>query len=241
MSKDNHRHTLSVVIPAFNEEKNIEAAVKNVVSAINEKISDYEIIIVDDGSVDNTADIVGKIASGNHRVKVHRNIKNMGFGYTYKKGVELARHDYISLIYGDNEILPQSISEMYGMIGQADIIVPFTINQKDRPPVRRCLTFFSTKMINFIFGLGLRYYNGFVIYKKEDIKHFNFSTDSFAFQVEALIKLIKSGRSFSQVGTYFMPRKYGRSKVFHTRNVLGVLKTIILLFIDTRILRQGEK
>jgi len=240
MDKNFTRRTVSVIIPAFNEEKNIEAAVKSVLFAVNGSVSDYEIIIIDDCSNDHTADIAGKIACQNHRIKVHRNGKNMGFGYTYRKGVELSRHEYISLINADNEILPQSISEMYGMLGEADIIIPFTINQKDRPPVRMCLTFFSTKMLNFLFGLNLRYYNGFVIYKKEDIKRFNFSTNSFAFQVEALVKLIKSGRSFAQVGTYFMPRKYGKSKVFHPRNVFGVLKTILQLFIDTRILHRGE-
>ena len=147
------------------------------------------------------------------------------------------------MIPGDNEISLDSIRAMYRKVLQekADIVIPYTLNYWIRPFLRRFLSCTFTKSLNLLFNLKLNYYNGPVIYKRELIKSAGLTTNSFAFQAEALIKLIKSGYSFNEVGMYIEKRPFGKSKALRLRNLLGVLKTIFVLFINVRILRKRLK
>lgn len=230
--------TISVIVPALNEEKNIAPTIENVLVAIGDRFSDYEIIVFDDCSSDRTGDIIEELAVTNKRIKVVHNKKTMGFGYNYRKGVEFANYDYISMIPGDNEISPDSIKDMYSAIGKADIVIPYTVNYWIRPLLRQYLSCIFTKTLNFLFNLRLNYYNGPVIHKRELIKSIGISTNSFAFQVEALVKLIKSGYSFIQVGMFLKERRHGKSKAFRFKNIIGVLKTIIILFLDVYLFKK---
>lgn len=219
--------SLSIIIPAYNEEKNLEAAVKSAITATEGKFNDYEIFIFDDYSQDKTGIIADKLAEANNQIKVIHNKKNEGFAYNYKKGVELSSNDYIFVVPGDNEILEESVSEILSLVGKADIIVPYTINCNVRPLSRRVISFLFTSLINLLFGLKLKYYNGPVVHKKELIKSISIKSKSFAFQAEALVKLIKKSHSFFEVGMYIRNRKYGKSKIFRLNNIIGIFKTII--------------
>jgi len=221
--------TLSIIIPAFNEEKNIESTVRNAISAAEGKFSDFEILLFDDCSQDNTGIIVDKLRRENSKIKVVHNKKNEGFAYNYKKGVELSNNDYVAMVPGDDEILAKSVSEIFGLVGRADIIIPYTVNRHIRSFSRRLISCFFTLLINFLFGLKLKYYNGPVVHKRELIQSIKIESDSFAFQAEALVQLIKRGSSFIEVGMYIRNRKYGKSKAMRLKNILGVLITIIKL------------
>ncbi len=164
----------------------------------------------------------------------------MGFGYNYRRGVELANFDYISMVPGDDEISAHSIKEMYGLVGTADIIIPYTLNYQIRPLARRCLSFLFTKTLNLLFNLKLNYYNGPVIHKREIIRSIALFTNSFAFQAEALIKLIRAGHSYVQVGMLLSERRHGKSKALRLKNILGVLKTIIALFIEVYLIKKTK-
>src|SRR3990167_1852980 len=114
--------SLSVIIPAYNEEGNIAAAVGEVVRAVNDKLDDYEIIIINDHRNDRTGSIAEELSRGNSHIKVVHNARNMGLGYNYKKGVELAEKEYVVMFPGDNEVLGKSIENMSNLIGKADKI-----------------------------------------------------------------------------------------------------------------------
>jgi len=230
--------TISVIIPALNEENNITSTIENVLLAIGDKFSDYEIIVFNDCSSDKTGDIIEELAATNKKIKVINNKNTMGFGYNYRKGVELSSYEYISMIPGDNEISPDSIKDIYSAIGKADIVVPYTVNYWIRPLLRQWISRLFTKTLNLLFNLRLNYYNGPVIHKREIIKSICITTNSFAFQVEALVKLIKSDHSFIQVGMFLKEKKYGKSKAFRIKNIIGVLKTVIILFLDIYLFKK---
>ncbi len=143
--------TISVIIPALNEENNITSTIENVLLTIGDKFSDYEIIVFNDCSSDRTGDIIEELAATNKKIKVINNKNTMGFGYNYRKGVELANYDYISMIPGDNEISLESINSMYSAIGKADMIIPYTVNFWVRPLMRQYLSRIFTKTLNFLF------------------------------------------------------------------------------------------
>ncbi len=94
---------LSIIIPAYNEEKRIEKTIQNIVSYLAKKFADnYEIIIVDDRSKDKTVEIVKKLSRENEKIKIMVNEENYGKGYSVKKGMLNAQGKY--LLFSDADL-----------------------------------------------------------------------------------------------------------------------------------------
>jgi|SRR3972149_478744 len=232
--------TVTVIVPSFNEEENIENTVRHILVAINNNFDDYEVLLFDDGSTDRTGEIIDKLAAENPSIKAIHNGVNRGFGYSYNKGVELASMDYISVLPGDNEIHERSIADMFRLIGDADIIVPYVINTEARPRTRRIVSSLYIFIMNLLFKCDLHYYTGPAILKSEFLKNVPLKTSSFAFMSSVLVRLIRSGQSFIEVPIYLKEQVGRRSKAFRIKNVIGVLWTIAKLFCEVEF-TQKEK
>ena len=233
--------SISIIIPALNEENNIEPTVESVISVTHNKFSDYEIIIFDDASTDNTLVKVNEIAVKNNRIKVIHNEKTMGLGYNYKKGVFIAKNEYVIMVPGDNEIEENSIKTMFDSIGKTDIVTSYSVNYWIRPFSRQIISKIFTNLMNTLFNLNLKYYNGISVHKRELINQVQMTTYGFAYHAEILVRLIKSGYSFTEVGIYLKKREYGASKAFSLKNIVSVLKTIARLLIDLYIKNKNVK
>lgn len=224
------KRTISIIIPAYNEAANIAATVEEVLWAVGDKFEDYELLVINDGSVDDTAQIINALATGNPRVKAVHNERNMGFGATYRRGVELARMNYVGMVPGDNEIIGLSIAAILDLVGSADIVTPFTMNMEVRPYKRRFFSRLYTLIINMLFTCELQYYNGPVIHRRDILQSTPINTSGFAFQSTLLVRLIRSGHSFIEVGMYLRPRTGGRSTALKIKNVINVCLAIARLF-----------
>lgn len=111
---------ISIVIPAYNAGKYIEKCLQSI---IYQNYKDIEIIIVNDGSTDNTREICEKFVNQDSRIKLI-NTENRGAGSARNTGIDVAKGEYISFIDSDDYICPNYYSRMYGMIkdGNADIV-----------------------------------------------------------------------------------------------------------------------
>ncbi len=199
------------------------------------RFSSYEILVFDDGSTDATGAIAEELATSNPNIKVVHNPKNMGLGYNYSRGVQLARMDYLVMFPGDNQFSRTSMGRILDLVGKADTIVPYTSNSWVRPLWRRIVSRGFVLVMNFLFGLRLRYYTGTVVHRSQLVKAVPITTCGFAYQAEVLIRLIKSGHRYLEVGAPIRERPFGRAKFLTARNVLGWFKTIASLFWEIRI------
>lgn len=224
--------SLTAIVPALNEEGNLAETIHEIVPVLEKQFNDYEILIFDDGSSDQTGSIADALYSKNKKVKVIHNPKTMGLGYNYKKGVELAKMDYIIMIPGDNEITAGSFVEMFKKLGNKDIVIPYTVNIEIRPLGRQILSKAYTMINNLLFGLNVKYFNGPVIHRRAVIQSIGIQTDSFSYQTELLVKMIKGGYTFEETGMVLKERKSGRSKALRPKNVMRVFKSILNLFFD---------
>lgn len=203
--------TLSVVIPALNEELNLEATVKNVQEIVPRYFEDYEILIFNDGSADGTGRIAERLSSSPRiRVTHHKTPRNLGA--CYKSGIHMATKDYLIMIPGDNECGTELMKEVFSLTGTADMIVPYTSNPQVRPLARQLLSKAFVSLVNKISGHHLRYYNGAVLHRTSLLKHCPIRTDGFGYQAEVLVKLLRRGHTFREVGTEITYRPFGKSK-----------------------------
>lgn len=222
--------SITVIVPAYNEEPNLAQTVNDIVPILEKEFHDFEILIFNDCSTDRTGAIADELAGKHKKVKVIHNPTNMNLGYNYKKGVELATKDYVIMVPGDSETTNDSFHVMFEMLGKADIVIPHTINTEVRTMSRRILSRAYTALMNVLFGLRLKYFNGTVIHKRTVIQSIKIETDSFAYQAEALIKLIKKGHTYAEVGMWLKERGGGESKALRLKNITRVLKAIAQLF-----------
>lgn len=153
---------LSIIVPAYNEEKNLGATIEWIIDFLKRKnfSGDYEILVFNDYSSDETGEIADAWAKKDNRIRVFHNSRNMGFGYNYRKGVEEARGEYVIMIPGDNENSNDSIWNLFEAIGRADVIMSYSANPETRPVYRRIISWIYVKMLNLFFNLHVKYYNG---------------------------------------------------------------------------------
>ena len=149
------------------------------------------------------------------------------FGGAFKAGLALARMAYVVRICGDNQVPPAGVREVLLAIGRADFVIPFIANPGEyRSWGRRFGSWGFTTIVNGMFGLRVPYYNHSVVFRRDAIQGVRIHTDSFAYQAEALVKLLKAGYSFVSVGIHDNARIHGQSTALMPRNLLRVFLTL---------------
>lgn len=238
----NNTKTISVIIPAYMEAANLEAAVNGTLWALRKaKIDDYELLIIDclrpDGTHDGTPDIATSMARENSRIKVFHN-RYMNMGAKYWLGVDAAKFAYCVLVPGDNELSKEALKNMLDHLGEADILASYPSNMWIRPPVRQALSHAYTFLINFSTELNLRYYNGACIFKTDIVRAVRKRSSGLTYMTELLIHFIKAGHSYKQIPITLQKRIGGKASVLKIDNFLDVGMTILRLFWRYRIVGQ---
>ena len=235
MSGVSATRTLTVIVPALNEEDNLEGAVRTVIAAIGDLFTDYELLIFDDGSTDNTGQIAERLAAHNPRIRVTRNPRNLGLGCNYTKGIELARMEYVAWFPGDNEVPEEAVRAILSAVGSAEIVVPYISNPEVRTLSRRLISRSFVRLLNFLFGLRLGYFNGPCVYSRRLLQSVPIQSSGFACFGAILIRLILSGHSYIEIPIPTGTRQHGRTKAFRLKNVTSVLGTVAGLYWDVRV------
>jgi len=227
--------SISIIIPALDEEKNLAPTVELVLQAIGDKFRDYELLIFNDGSRDKTGEVADQLARQNRQIQVIHHQQNMGLGYTYRQGVKLASKEYITFLPGDTNgiLLREDIENIFAPVGQADMVLVHVLSDA-RPLLRRVISRNFTRVMNMLFGLRIKYFNGPNIYKSALVKRVKMDTDSYGLFAESLIRLLKSGYSYVEVG---VPNrdKNSNSKALRLKNFVQVSQMILSLVWEIQI------
>lgn len=226
--------SISVVMPALNEALNLEEAVAETKAELAKHFDDLEILIVDDGSTDRTGEIADRLAKEDPRVRAFHNDGNQGLGYSYFRGVREATKEFFMMVPGDRENSLEGMAPMWPLLGTADVVVPYTSNPEVRPFVRRVFSRCSTALMNTLFGLRLRYYNGTVVHRLATLRSVHVENHGFLYQAETLVRLIKGGASYVETGIAIRSRPGGKSKVLKWKNLKTIARTVLKLTWEVR-------
>jgi len=223
------KNTLSVIMPALNEEKNIETAIVSTLDSFEKHEIDGEIIVINDGSTDKTRDIVEGLSQKTHKIKIISHKKPMGIGYSFIDGVKNSEKDVVVMFPGDNENNPDDALLFFDLMDKVDIIIPFIHNIDVRDKGRRVISSIYNFIINMTFGIKLNYHNGTTFYRREIVNEVELSSYGFFYQAELLIKLIRKGYLFAEVPNYLGQRATGTSKAFTLKSFAEIIKGYIAL------------
>lgn len=212
---------ITFLVPALNEASGLGPTLDMIRGVAASEGVRPDILVVNDGSTDDTGAIAEREAAAGADVRVVHHDRPHGLGASYLEGVRLAKGEYVIMITGNNECAGDSIRSIVALRGKADIIIPYVTNMEDRPAARRIVARIYVAIMNAFTGIGLRYYNGTVLHRTEIIRSVPVSTGSYAYQAEALTRLIMAGHSFEEVGIRVNYRSH-RTKAFRLRNIVSV-------------------
>lgn len=224
--------SLTVIVPAYNESANIDSTVRTIRAAVGDRFVDHEILIFNDCSRDDTGARADALARQYPTVKVIHNETNRGLGYNYRRGVELARMDYVTMIPGDNEIESDSVERIFAQVGRADVVIPYTANPQIRPLSRRLISRAFTTFVNLVFGRRLRYYNGCCVHRRTLLQSVPIDTEGFAYSAAILVRLLRKGATYVETPMYIKAREHGATKAFRVKNVVSVVSTLVNLIVE---------
>lgn len=224
--------TLSIIMPSLNEEKNIALSMQNALNALTDCGIEGELICINDGSSDNTLEIMKNKQKEDKRVRIVIHDKPKGFGASFWAGVMESKMDAVVIMPGDNENDPWEILRYFSLLEQVDMVIPFVFNVKVRSAFRRFVSSFYRLIINITFGVTLNYMNGTVLYRTSILRKIAHQNSGFFFQTDLLIRLIKGGYLFAEVPYRLEQREKGISKAVTFPSLIGVMKGYLRLLKD---------
>jgi len=223
---------LSVFFPAYNEEANIKTIVKKAKDVLLKIADKWEIIIVNDGSKDNTLKIAERLSADDRRIRVVSHKVNKGYGSALKSGFAHARYGWVAFTDADGQFDFSEITRLLEKKNKADLVLGYRLNRAD-PFIRKVYTFVWSVLIpNLLWGLGVKDYScGFKLIKKNVFESVQpLAGEEKVTQIELLVKAKKLGFKFAQVGVHHYPREFGRQTGANFKVVMRSLIDLVKLW-----------
>jgi glycosyltransferase involved in cell wall biosynthesis len=223
--------SLSIFMPAYNEEGNIAATIIDAEKAAKRISQDYEIIIVNDGSRDRTAEIVKELGKVNPRLKLVSHARNKGYGAAVKTGLNKCTKDWIFFTDSDGQFHYDEIEKFVDASASADLIMGYRKKRMD-PFHRVFVAQVLLKVWNFVlFGLTVRDVDcAYKLFSKQVKESVKLKTES-AITVSALIVKTKAaGVRIKQLPVIHYPRLFGEQTGGNWRVILRAAKESFKLY-----------
>jgi glycosyltransferase involved in cell wall biosynthesis len=235
-------NTISAVLPAFNEEENIEIAARRMADALKSlSLEDWEVIIVNDGSADRTGEIADRLSSEDpDRIRVFHHSPNLGYAEALKTGFTSARHELIFYTDSDNQFDVREIKHLLPLIEDADIVCGFRIYRFD-PLTRLVLSWGFNLLVRIMFRINVRDIDcAFKLFRREVFDRVKIESKKFFVDAEILAKARFFGFRLVEVGVRHYPRTAGRSTV-RASHVLSTLNELARIWINIHSKPRGKR
>ena len=204
---------LSLILPAFNEAEGIALAVAEADDVLGDCFEQYEILVVDDGSTDDTAVIVAELASTRPHVRLIRLGVNRGYGAALRTGFEAARYGRVAFTDADRQFDLRDLVPLTQATRRTPIAVGFRVNRQD-PVRRRFLSWGYNVLARAWLGTRVRDCDcALKVFRRETLTHLLPSSRGFFVNTEMLATANRLGIEVTELPVTHRPRLHGVSKV----------------------------
>lgn len=211
---------ISILIPAFNEEETIINAIDETIKVFDNINNDYEIVVIDDGSLDKTSfNVIKSINNFNNKVRLMNYPTNRGKGFAIKQGFKYVSGDYVLFLDADLDLHPRQVEDFLRLIesNEADLVIGSKMHKEsvvEYPLTRKILSLGFYILIRIMFNLPVKdTQTGLKLFKYEALKKSleKIIVKKYAFDLELLVVLDKLKFKIVEAPIYLKPtRKFGR-------------------------------
>lgn len=215
--------------PCFNEQENIGPLIRSTLAVVPEITSDFELIIVNDGSRDNTAAVADALAAEFPQVRVVHHAKNSGYGMALQSGFRAAKKDWVFYTDGDGQFDMRELIDILPLAEKYDIVTCYRKNRQDNF-IRKFNGWAWCQLVNLLFGLGLRDIDcAFKLYRREMFDKMELVSQGALIDTEVLARAKKAGYSMVQHGVSHYPRHFGQPTGGNIKVILKAFRELFKL------------
>jgi glycosyltransferase involved in cell wall biosynthesis len=201
--------SISVIIPAYNEEATIARVVRQTIRVLREVADDFEVVVLDDGSTDATWEELQTVRSEHPRVRLLRNRINMGIGQALMPLVRATRKDLVFMLPGDGQILPGELLRFLPLADRYDLINGVRSPRED-PPHRRLLGCVFNLVISALARVWVRDVDSSTLYRGDLVRSLPVMSRGAFVHAELFLHAVRAGGSTAEVRIAHFPREAGR-------------------------------
>jgi len=224
---------LSVVLPAYNEEPNIERVVRAVVPYLESRGFDYELLVVNDGSADRTGPILDGLVAEFPRLRPQHHPRNRGYGAALRTGFDAAQKRFVFYMDGDGQFDIKDLDRLLPLAtDEQSIVTGYRIERRD-PFMRRLnAKLFGGFLVRIMLGVKVRDLNcAFKLIPKKVLDAITLESTGALINAELYGRAIRKGFGIKEIGVHHYPREAGVQTGAH-------LRVILRAFYDLARLRQ---
>jgi|YNPNPStandDraft_1061719.scaffolds.fasta_scaffold02640_7 glycosyltransferase involved in cell wall biosynthesis len=233
---------LSIVIPAYNEEANVEKAVEHVSAVAQQLGVDYEIILVNDGSIDRTGEIGRQLEQRIPRFRLVEHYPNRGYGGALKAGFAAATKELIAFVPADNQFDFREVTRLLERIDQgADIVSGYRARRQDNF-IRKLNAWGWNTLVRLLFGyLGHDIDCGFKLFRRSVLDRVPLISNGAMIDTELLAGARARGFRIAEVPVTHLPRVAGAATGANPRVILRAFRDLVRFRLRlSKQLRQGN-
>ncbi len=221
--------SISVFFPCYNEQENVGRTTEKAIAVLEKLDADFEVIIIDDGSTDDTGQIADEIAGRDNRVRVVHHERNLGYGAALQSGFKAAIKELVFYTDGDGQFDISEMPPLLELMEQHDIVTCYRLNRRDSV-IRKINGWCWTKLVCLLFGLKIRDIDcAFKLYKREIFDNIKLSSTGALIDTEILARAARKGYRMTQEGVHHYPRTVGAQSGANIRVILRAFKELLVL------------
>lgn len=225
---------ISLVIPMHNEEGNVGPLLSSLMTILRGLTNNFEVIVVDDNSTDNTGRIADSFSESHPEVTViHRSDGKRGVGFNYRAGFKRARGDIILTMDGDMSHDPRDLPKMLEAMRGVGVVVGSRYVKgatADMPTTRAFLSRLFNIFVSILFLVGVKdITSGYRAMRRESIAAVKLESNSFDVYPELLLKIARLGDRIVEIPIHYSRRRFGESKLSYMRMLPLYLRSLIKL------------
>jgi len=222
--------SISIILPAYNEEKNISRAVEASDNVLASLVDDYEIIVVDDGSSDRTRDVVQELSRGRDNLRCLSHDTNRGYGAALKTGLKNAGKDLLFFTDSDLQFDITELAMLMKWIDTHDIVIGYRRKRMDHPG-RKVLGWGWTTLVRILFGLKVKDIDcAFKLFRKAVIDSISIDSIGAFVNSEILLRATSRGYTIKEVPVSHFPRLNGKAMGARPRIIVKALHELSKMY-----------
>lgn len=224
--------SITIAIPAYNEEECIEWVVKDTFKSLPKYFKDFEVVVVDDGSRDKTGIILDKLAKANKKLRVIHQ-KNGGYSKAMWTGIKASKKEFVAYMPADGQFLIEDMRHCFEVMKNNDLVLGYRGGRSDYTPKRIFFSYGFLLILLILFDIKYMDVGWVHIWRTKKVQKLKLMAMGGIFILtEILVRFKKLGYKIIEAPSYYRPRRAGEVKNAKLKVVFATFINALKLWIE---------